>query len=119
MGETGVVCSSVRANSAKASGDVRGVMISGRFGAEGGEGRISRGVGVGVFCALRAWSAFRRYSDLGATEKEGVCVSCLFGSGVDAPREGARGEGALAMLYRVLVKVWVRSATGEATYYPG
>jgi hypothetical protein len=72
MGETGVVCSSVRANSVKTSGEVRGTVISGGLGVEGGGARISRGigvgVGVGVFCALRAWSALRRYSDLGATE---------------------------------------------------
>jgi hypothetical protein len=106
MGETGVVCSSVRSNLAKASGDVRGVLISGRFGAEVGGGRISRGVGVGVFCALRAWSAFRRYSDFGATEKEGVCESCLFWLGADAPREGARGEGALDILYEGFGEGW-------------
>jgi hypothetical protein len=38
-----------------------------------GGGRASRG--VGVFCALRAWSALRRYSDFGATECEGVRVT--------------------------------------------
>jgi hypothetical protein len=83
MGDTGAVCSSERANSANRSGDVLGVLTSNGFGEGAGGGRTGRGDGVGVFCALRAWSALRRYSDLGATATEPVLASAgRFRSGV-------------------------------------
>lgn len=59
MGETGVVCSSERANLSKLSGEAFGVSSE----------SLGRDVG-GPFWTRRAWSAFRRYSDLGAMAYE-------------------------------------------------
>lgn len=84
IGETGAVCSSVRANSAKESGDEFGVRTAVERELDEGGGCTSKGVGVGVFCALRACNALRRYSDLGATVKDPVRVTVgLARSGVD------------------------------------
>ena len=74
MGETGAVCSSERAYWRKISGETSGFGTSWALGA--GEDDLSLrsgGVRVGIVCDcdcdLRAWMAFLRYSDLGATEK--------------------------------------------------
>lgn len=86
------MCSSVSANSAKMSGDVLGVLTGaslGRGECDCDGGRTSRGVGVGVCCALLACRAFRRYSDLGAMESEAVRVTTgLVWSGVVGEGEG-------------------------------
>lgn len=102
MGETGVVCSSVSANSAKTSREVVGVLILVGLGPGGSGGRISEVDGVGVGWALRAWRALRKYSDLGASEYEAARVTAgLAVSGVDggggAPRDELHDEAELDM----------------------
>jgi len=58
------------------------------------------GVGVGVCCARRAWIAFRRYSDLGATEVEPARFICGLSGVVGGPLSGAllglQGKSGLA-----------------------
>jgi hypothetical protein len=47
-------------------------MTSGFGVSAGGGARLSIGESTGAFCARRACSALRRYSDLGATDTEAV-----------------------------------------------
>jgi hypothetical protein len=73
MGDTGRVCSSDSSNLSKISGEVLGVLMTKGLGVGGGGGaRLSMGDSVGACFALRACSALRRYSDLGATDTEAV-----------------------------------------------
>jgi hypothetical protein len=103
IGETGLVCSSESSNSSNMSGEVLGVLISRGFGIAAYGARISTDP-VGVCCALRACSALRKYSDLGATMKEPVRVTVgRVWSGVDGRckvlRAGPREEGDVDILY--------------------
>lgn len=106
IGDTGAVCSSESANWAKASGEESGVvMVAVDSELDEGSGRISRGEGVGVCCALRACNALRKSSDLGAMAKEPVRVMLgLFWSGVCGrcceAREESSDDGAVDMVAR-------------------
>jgi hypothetical protein len=59
--------------------------------------------GVGVFCARRAWSALRRYSDLGAAVELGRVEELdrvkggRSGSGLERRSEGSREKGGVDM----------------------
>jgi len=77
------------------SGEVLSGLTSVGFETDGAGGGtcISTRDGVGVFCALRACIAFRRYSDLGATEPEPVrLMDGRVWSGVDGRCELLRAE---------------------------